>query len=188
MSAELCASSVWPVEGLAVPTASLIKSQENPLSGMIYVGFEISVHKPLWTKILKPTYFIHYFLNLYIRSPFIRGSTDVCTHTHTHKISTVFKETLPWHVWTGVCVKMSQNLTVVSPEPLATWQPSGLKLTDITASAWPGKELKVTQNTVSMPSLQHLMQQCPMFLAICQSPCCRLIYGLQWKNPNEDYN
>jgi len=100
---------------------------------------------------------------------------------YTHTISTVFKEPLPWHVWTGVCVKMSQNLTVVSPEPLATWQPSGLKLTDITASAWPGKELQVTQNTVHTTSLKHLMQQCPIFLAICQSPYCRLVYGPQWK-------
>jgi len=36
-----------------------------------------------------------------------------------------------------------------------------------------------------MPSLKHLMQGCPMFLAICRSPYCRLVYGLQWKNPNE---
>lgn len=70
---------------------------------------------------------------------------------------------LPWHVWTGVCVKMSQNLTVVSPEPLARWRPSGLKLTDITASAWPGKELKLTfiiSSALTVMSYNHIPLTC----------------------------
>lgn len=49
---------------------------------------------------------------------------------------------LPLHTCNGVCVLRSQNLTVVSPEPLANCFPDGLKLVDITASAWPGIELK----------------------------------------------
>ena len=40
-------------------------------------------------------------------------------------------------VLSGNCVPKSQNLTVVSPEPLASLLPSGLKLTDSTASEWP---------------------------------------------------
>lgn len=42
---------------------------------------------------------------------------------------------VPLQVYSGDCVKISQNLTVVSPDPLAKCLPSGLKLTDITASA-----------------------------------------------------
>ncbi|ERL84481.1 hypothetical protein D910_01912 [Dendroctonus ponderosae] len=38
----------------------------------------------------------------------------------------------------GVCVSTSQNRTVVSPDPLAKYLPSGEKVTEITASAWPG--------------------------------------------------
>jgi hypothetical protein len=132
VSEELCTSTVW-----------LVKRHASGLLRWLTVK-TATVTFPLQTKISEPTYFVRYFRNPYIRSLFIRGFTDVQTNTHTHTVSTVFKEPLPWHVWTGVCVKMSQNLTVVSPEPLATWQPSGLKLTDITASAWPGKELKVT--------------------------------------------
>lgn len=39
-------------------------------------------------------------------------------------------------------MRKSQNLTVVSPEPLANCFPDGLKLVDMTASACPGIELK----------------------------------------------
>jgi len=48
----------------------------------------------------------------------------------------------PSHVYNGVCILRSQNLTVVSPDPLANFWLSGLNWTDITASAWPGNELK----------------------------------------------
>ena len=44
------------------------------------------------------------------------------------------------HVWSGISVVRSQNLTVVSPDPLASWVPSGPNATLITASAWPGSE------------------------------------------------
>lgn len=47
---------------------------------------------------------------------------------------------LTLHVCAGSCVPKSQNLTVVSPDPLAKRLPSGLKLTDSTASAWPGMD------------------------------------------------
>lgn len=40
----------------------------------------------------------------------------------------------------GVCVLRSQNLTVVSPEPLAKHLPSGLKETASTASVWPADD------------------------------------------------
>ena len=43
----------------------------------------------------------------------------------------------PFLVLTGVCVAMSQNLTVVSPDPLARCRESGLKATASTASVWP---------------------------------------------------
>jgi len=95
---------------------------------MKYVGFKIFVDKNFETNIFHPLF----LKPLHEKS--VHRRVYRCMYTHT--ISTVFKEPLPWQVWTGVCVKMSQNLTVVSPEPLATWQPSGLKLTDITASAW----------------------------------------------------
>lgn len=39
-------------------------------------------------------------------------------------------------------MRTSQKRTVVSPDPLAKCLPSGLNLTDITASAWPGRELR----------------------------------------------
>jgi hypothetical protein len=89
------------------------------------------------------------------RTHFGRGYGPVVRQTREWNNTYLqYLKPLPWHVWTGVCVKMSQNLTVVSPEPLATWQPSGLKLTDITASAWPGKELKVT---LTVPSaVEHV--------------------------------
>jgi len=48
----------------------------------------------------------------------------------------------PSQVCNGVCMSRSQNLTVVSPDPLASLRLSGLNCTDITASAWPGNELK----------------------------------------------
>jgi hypothetical protein len=41
-------------------------------------------------------------------------------------------------------VLTSQKRTVVSPDPLAKYRPSGLKLTEMTASAWPGIELQAT--------------------------------------------
>ena len=41
---------------------------------------------------------------------------------------------IPLHVNNGLSVLRSQNLTVVSPEPLARCLPSGLKLVEITAS------------------------------------------------------
>ena len=47
---------------------------------------------------------------------------------------------LTLHVCAGSCVPKSQNLTVVSPDPLAKRLPSGLKFTDSTASAWPGMD------------------------------------------------
>ena len=37
----------------------------------------------------------------------------------------------------GVCVPRSQNLSVVSPLPLASWRPSGLKAVASTASVCP---------------------------------------------------
>lgn len=48
----------------------------------------------------------------------------------------------PLQTCKGDCVFKSQKRTVVSPEPLASCLPEGLKLVDITASAWPGIELK----------------------------------------------
>lgn len=48
----------------------------------------------------------------------------------------------PSQVCNGVCISRSQNLTVVSPDPLANFLLSGLNWTDITASACPGNELK----------------------------------------------
>lgn len=48
---------------------------------------------------------------------------------------------LPLHTCKGVCVFKSQNLTVVSPDPLANCLPVGLNCVDMTASAWPGIEL-----------------------------------------------
>lgn len=41
----------------------------------------------------------------------------------------------PSQVCNGVCMSRSQNLTVVSPDPLASLRLSGLNCTDITASA-----------------------------------------------------
>ena len=41
------------------------------------------------------------------------------------------------HVLWGVWVPRSQNLTVVSPLPLASWRPSGLKAVAKTASVCP---------------------------------------------------
>lgn len=40
----------------------------------------------------------------------------------------------------GVSVFISQNLTVVSPDPDASFLPSGENYTDKTASVWPGNE------------------------------------------------
>ena len=48
----------------------------------------------------------------------------------------------PLQVNNGLSVFKSQNRTVVSPEPLARCLPSGLKLAEMTASEWPGNELK----------------------------------------------
>ena len=44
------------------------------------------------------------------------------------------------HVNRGVWVLRSQNRTVVSPLPLASARPWGAKLTESTASVWPGME------------------------------------------------
>ena len=44
----------------------------------------------------------------------------------------------PLHVCCGVCVAKSQKRTLLSPLPEARRRPSGEKLTDSTASAWPG--------------------------------------------------
>jgi len=46
----------------------------------------------------------------------------------------------PVKVFKGVCVWMSQSRTVVSPDPLASWRPSGLKATVRTASVCPGSD------------------------------------------------
>merc|ERR1711928_325103 len=51
-----------------------------------------------------------------------------------------------WFLWPvqvnrGLSVLRSQNRTVLSPEPLAKFLPSGLKLAETTASEWPGREL-----------------------------------------------
>jgi len=53
----------------------------------------------------------------------------------------------PSQVYNGVCMSRSQNLTVVSPDPLANFRLSGLNWTDITASAWPGNELQTNIST-----------------------------------------
>ena len=50
---------------------------------------------------------------------------------------------IPLQVNKGLSVFKSQNLTVVSPEPLAKCFPSGLKVVDITASECPGSELTI---------------------------------------------
>ena len=42
----------------------------------------------------------------------------------------------------GLSVFKSQNLTDISPEPLAKRWPSGLKLAEMTASECPGNELE----------------------------------------------
>lgn len=43
-------------------------------------------------------------------------------------------------VFSGVQVARSQKRTVVSPDPVASCLPSGLKLVDSTASAWPARD------------------------------------------------
>jgi hypothetical protein len=64
-------------------------------------------------------------------------------HCLNHELSSIIlKDVLPLHVNNGLSVLRSQNLTVVSPEPLANCLPSGLKLTEMTASECPGNELK----------------------------------------------
>lgn len=50
---------------------------------------------------------------------------------------------IPLQVNKGLSVLRSQNLTVVSPDPLAKCLPSGLKLTEMTASECPGRELQL---------------------------------------------
>lgn len=49
---------------------------------------------------------------------------------------------LPLQVNNGLSVFKSQNLTDVSPEPLAKCFPFGLKPTEMTASECPGSELE----------------------------------------------
>lgn len=59
----------------------------------------------------------------------------------------------------GVSVNTSQNLTVLSPDPLASCRPSGLKHTAITASLWPaygGKsEHGITDSSHQSNMLNH---------------------------------
>ncbi len=61
------------------------------------------------------------------------------------------------HVLWGVCVPRSQNLTVVSPLPLASWRPSGLKAVAKTASVCPVAHNCLFLDTSPVRDGGHLM-------------------------------
>ena len=60
----------------------------------------------------------------------------------------------PVRVYRGVCVKISQTHTVLSPDPEAIYFPSGEKVTHSTASEWPSKfaEAQVIGLTLKLAS------------------------------------
>lgn len=69
-------------------------------------------------------------------------------------------------VYNGVWVVKSQNRTLVSPEPLASCRPSGLKATLSTASAWP----KNTNNRNNINSREYENNK---------NLCCTTIFNIQ---------
>lgn len=71
----------------------------------------------------------------------------------------------------------SQNLTVVSPEPLAKCRPSGLKLTASTASAWPGMEAVhlLTGRTLKMAWGWYTMHR-----AVSTETCIGMTHVCMW--------
>ena len=78
-------------------------------------------------------------------------------------------------VLSGSCVPKSQNLTVVSPEPLASRLPSGLKLTDSTASEWPDIEAvhRATGRTLNTAWGWYTMQRA-FSTETCSRQQCKL--------------
>lgn len=77
----------------------------------------------------------------------------------------------PWHVCSAHCVLRFQKRTHVSPEPVARCFPSGLKLTDSTASAWPGGTAQgVRQGMMTgRQSLSHQPKPMTAITATCMS-------------------